>query len=120
MQKYENDHFIREGFCAWQRLAAFERSSCEGNQLDDILYNGLKRLNRLRSVTVTPELWLKFMIDENAGNSSFTINGCGPPLLRNWDPSHAHPYPVPGTDHSISDFNSLTFTLANAAVKIRN
>ena len=119
LSKYHYAAFVKEGFKLWQEITYFERSFRHGGYYYTVLCDGLRKLDRLRSVTVTPNLWDVTEKDVHARISSSKAQGSGSPLLRSWDLSHGRPFSTRGPSRSAKDFHLITCALAETAVEIR-
>ena len=120
LSNYQHAAFVEEGFKLWQENAIFERSFCKNGHFYTTLCDGLRKLDRLRSVVVTSNLWNVNLQDAHAGVLFCKTHGLGPPLLRSWDLSHARPFSIPGTYRSAKDFHLISNALAETAVVIRD
>lgn len=120
LSDYQHAAFVEAGFKVWQENAIFAQFFYKKGYFYSALCDGLRKLDRLRSVVVTSNLWNVDSQDAHAGVLFCNTRGSGPPLLRSWDFSHARPFSIPGTYRSAKDFHLISRALAETAVEIRD
>ena len=120
LSKYQHAAFVEEGFKVWQENTVFEQSFRKNGQFYTTLCDGLRKLDRLRSVIVKSNLWDVGARDAQEGILICKAQGSGSPLLRNWDLAHARPFSTPGTCRSAKDFHLISRALAETAVEIKD
>ena len=143
--QYANDDFVVQGFRIWQKLAAEERQSLQGECRGTFfleLCSGLQRLSNLQCVTMEDHMWDQVGVaisDKFSFLYPHHIPGTilsGSPLARSWNPWHLRPkrsdyqgpkyvsyvmHALSTTDHKIKRFECLSSSrIGRSAIDFAN